>query len=205
MKFPLRKLSILIVLILLLGLSLETVYAAKYYGKDYPKSYSSLSRDNFVNYNYYGNKYRAGNSYSGLNQNVIFVRDAYGSNYGRTTAFVGTTGRIVKSDYGSRYGQTTSFEGSNRVFVKQAYGDNYGDSTAFIGSNGQMVRLSYGSNYGENYATYDGSSDFYDPYYDPRDIRSGYAYVDYPPIHSSDSQRCYKGYTSQDSYRYVCY
>ena len=174
-----KWLFVVCMILLFSGMTLSTATAytysfqgQKYYGSNYPQSYSTLTRENFLASKQYG----SGTASSGLVQGNGFVRNAYGSNYPDTS----TTVRFSKKEYGSNYPQTTAFLGSSGMIVKKGYGSRYGQSTAFAGSNGMMVKNGYGTRYGQNYATYDSSSDFYDPYYDPRDRRSGWKYIRTP-------------------------
>lgn len=188
-----KQLMILCVFVLLLAISFQAVFGytvkeynsqtvVKYYGDQYPKSYSNMGQD--------------------ANQ----IKRSYGTNYGSTTAFIGTDGRFIRNGYGSNYGETATFKEETNQFVRKAYGSNYGETTAYHGIAGQFVRQAYGSNYGKRYSgtTWESTweSDYYDPYYDPYDYRA-HRYWEYDRTYTREPYKCKK----DDFYhpRVVCY
>ena len=53
------------------------------------------------------------------------MKNAYGSNYGGTTAFVGTNGMFVKNAYGSNYGENYADYDAYSDYYEDYYDNGY--------------------------------------------------------------------------------
>lgn len=164
MKHLYQKTILLCIFLLIVSLPTASAYhtiyhrPTKYYGSNYPQSYSLLTRDNFVNYRQYGSNY--GRSYSGLYQEPYVVKSAYGSRYPQSYSQLNYP---VKNAYGSHYGHSFSGLAQPYYYGYVDDGRNFYDGRYMV-SRDFDVRSGF---YDVGYVTYDGDSRYnlYHPRY----------------------------------------